>query len=140
MGVIHELFKYSITGFIIIIGLLLNFLYLKMTSWWKSLFKKNKVEVVKVKQKELKLEELEEDFDEWELEEDDLDFEEDPVEMTVYNTGCQIKESELRTQFEKETGKYIFWRGKITNNYIKYKERYLKGSGKELIDDITEGL
>jgi len=111
---------------------------IKMTSWWKSLFKKNKVEVVKIK--EVAIEELEEDFDEWELEEDDLDFEEDPVEMTVYNTGCQIKESELRTRFEEETKKHAVWRDKLTNNYLKYKERYLKGSGKELIDDITEDL
>jgi len=138
MGIGSELFKYSITFFTIIIG----FIFLKMTNWWKSLFKKNKVEKVEIPVKEVTLEDLEEELEEeWELEfEEDLDFEEDQTQMTVYNTGCQIKESELRIRFESETGKYAVWRGKITNNYTKYKENYLKRTGKELLNDITESL
>lgn len=38
-------------------------------------------------------------------------------------------ENELMKKFESETGKNAFWRNKITNNYLKWKENYATGFG-----------
>ena len=113
---------------------------LKMSTWWKNFFDRNNK-----KEKELDQEEKAESFievpssiDEFEEEFDELFlFDEEEIEFAAPNN---IKESELRNQFKKETGKNVIWGGKITGNYIKYRDNFIKETGKVIINDITESL